>query len=119
MKFSASRMICRLLIAAMVVMPFQAVNAAMIGTERVVSATSPDADRAAVLSVINRAEVQSQLQSLGISPKAAGDRVMALTDQEVSALAGKLDSLPAGAKINGITWLLLVVFAFGIYFNFK
>ena len=119
MKSTASRMICRLLIAAMVMMPFQAVNAGMIGTDRVVSVAAPDADRAAVLSLINRAEVQAQLQSLGISPKAASDRVMALTDEEAGALAGKLQSLPAGAEISGLTWLLLVVIGFGIYFNFK
>ena len=119
MKSMASRMICRLLMLAMALMPFQAVNAGMIGTDRVVSAAAPDADRAAVLGIINRTEVRSQLQTMGIDPKAAGDRVMALTDQEVTALAGKLHSVPAGAEISGLTWALLVIIGFMVYFNFK
>ncbi|MBI3371994.1 MAG: PA2779 family protein [Betaproteobacteria bacterium] len=119
MKSIASRMICRLLMAAMAMMPFQAAYAGMIGTDRAVSVAAPESDRAAVLRVIDRAEVRSQLQSMGIDPKAAGDRVMALTDQEVSAVAGKLHSVPAGAEISGLTWILLVVIGFTIYFNFK
>ena len=116
MKSVACGMICRLLIAAMVMMPFQAVQAGMIGTDRVISLTSPDTDRAAVLSILNRSEVQSQLQVMGIDPKAAGDRVMALTDEEAGALAGKLHSVPAGEGIGASTILLVIIIWLAIYF---
>jgi hypothetical protein len=41
--------------------------------------------------------VQNQLSALGLSAAGASERVNALTDDEVQQLAGKIDSLPAGA----------------------
>jgi len=111
MKSATFRMICRLLIVSLVVLPFQTASAGMIGTDRAVSASTAQADRQAVLSLISRSEVASQLQSMGIDPKTAADRVTAMTDEEVRTLAGKIDSLPAGAKVSGGTWALLLIIA--------
>ena len=116
MKTIAFRMICRLLIVAMALMPFQAVHAGMIGTDRIAPVAGADADRAAVLSILNRAEVQTQLQSMGVDPKTAGDRVMALSDEELGALAGKLHSVPAGEGIGASTILLVIIIWLAIYF---
>ena len=82
----------------------------MIGTDQVASAAS-QADRNTVLQYLNRAEVTSQLQAMGVDASTVRDRVAAMTDQEVQSLAGKIQSMPAGADDAGVIILILVVAA--------
>lgn len=82
----------------------------MIGTDQLVSAGS-QADRNTVLQFIGRADVTSQLQALGLDTATAKDRVAAMTDQEVQSLAGRINSMPAGADSLGIVLVLLIVAA--------
>ena len=102
-----TKMLCRVLIVLMAWMPFHVAQAGMIGTDRFVGTTA-QADRAAVLSIINRADVASQFQQFGIDTATANERVAAMSDQEVSALAGKLNTLPVGAD-SGTTVLVIVL----------
>jgi hypothetical protein len=75
-----------------------AAEAAVVASEAAL-ASSPagDADRARVTDFLARADVTRQLESLGVDPEQARERVALLTDEEASQLAGKLDQLPAGA----------------------
>lgn len=107
MNVSFTRLISRLLIVCLIGLPFQ-VSAGMIGTDQVVSAAQAQVARAAVLSQISRADVSGQLQSLGLTPQAAKDRVAALTDAEVAKLAGQIESLPAGADGGSLLLLILI-----------
>ena len=101
-----TRFICRILAAAMVVVPFHA-QAGVIGTDQVVAAEARAA-RATVTGFVARSEVADKLQALGLSPQAASERVAALSDTEVASLAGRIDALPAGG-IAGILPILVVV----------
>lgn len=103
-----AKTICRLLIVLMAWSPFA--QAGMIGTDQVVTAAS-SADRSTVLNFVGRSDVASQLQALGLDPATAKDRVAAMTDQEIQSLAGRINSLPAGADATGILLLLVVVAA--------
>src|SRR6267378_139714 len=105
--------LCRILIALMVWTPFQMAQAGMIGTEQVAS-TAHHGDRTAVLNMLSRGEVASQLQALGIDPAQAKDRVQAMSDQEIAALANRLESLPAGAD-GGAVLLIIVIIAVAIW----
>jgi len=96
------RFVCRIMVACMIGLPFQA-QAGMIGTDQAVSAA-----RATVAGFVNRSDVAGQLQALGLSPQAANERLAALTDQEVASLAGRIDALPAGA-IAGLPLIVAVV----------
>jgi hypothetical protein len=107
MRSSFVRLVCRILVACMIGLPFQ-VHAGLIGTDQVVTAEQALAARGMVSSVVNRADVASQLQSLGLSPEAAKDRVAALNDSEVTQLAGQIQNLPAGADGGAILLLILV-----------
>lgn len=107
MNASLLRIISRLLIVCLIALPFQA-NAGLIGTDQVVSSTQAQAARDAVLSYVARGDVAQQLQSLGLTPQTAKDRVAALTDAEVSKLAGQIESMPAGADGGGLIVLILV-----------
>lgn len=112
------RMISRILIVSMMALSFQTAQAGMIGTDQVISAANAQSNRTTVLNLLGRSEVMSQLQSLGIDPQTARDRVAAMTDQEVSALAGKIDSLPAGAS-SGWAWAGAIVIAAVVYYYWK
>ena len=110
MKSAWAKTICRLLIVLMVWTPYQVAQAGMIGTDQVAT-TSSQADRSAVLSFVTRADVAGQLQALGLDAANAKDRVAAMTDTEVSYLAGQINSLPAGADTVGILILILIIAA--------
>lgn len=102
MKTAAIRMVCRLLVVSMALLPFQTIHAAMIGTDQVVAAATAQAERASVLDTVSRPDVASQLQALGVDPNVAKARAAAMTEDEIRTLAGKLDSLPVGA---GSPWV--------------
>ena len=110
MKTVWAKVFCRLLIALMIWTPYQFATAGMIGTDQVATA-SAQGDRATVSSFLSRGDVQRQLQTLGISPKAAQDRVAALSDQEAKSLAGQIQSLPAGASDAGDVVIGILVIA--------
>jgi hypothetical protein len=107
MHTSFVRLVSRFLILCMIGLPFQ-VNAGMIGTSDVVSAAQAAAARSTVASFMNRTDVASQLQTLGLSAQDAKDRVAALTDVEVAKLAGQIDTMPAGAGSSGLLLLILL-----------
>jgi hypothetical protein len=107
MNMTFVRFISRLLVVCMIGLPFQA-QAGMMGTDTVVSSAQAQIARDAVVSVMSRSDVAGQLQSMGLTPQAAKDRVAALTDAEVTKLAGQIQSLPAGADGGSLLLLILV-----------
>lgn len=109
-----AKTISRLLIALMIWMPYQIATAGMIGTDQVVASTS-QADRTTVLNFLSRSDVANQLQSLGIEPSTANDRVAAMTDQEVQSLAGRINSMPAGGTSTGAAILIIVLIAAAVW----
>jgi len=121
MKSVWARTLCRLLVALLIWTPYQFASAGMIGTEQVVSSTAANADRATVLNFLNRSDVARELQSLGIDPASAKDRVAAMTDSEASQLADRINNLPAGADtgtvIAGI--LIIALIAVAVWYLWK
>jgi hypothetical protein len=93
-------------------------QAALVGTEQVAAAqgvVSVDAEAAAqrahVLSYLDRADVAAGLAEKGVSADQARERVAALTDAEVSQLAHTLDTAPAGASdvLGVIVFVFLIL----------
>ncbi len=114
------KMMSRLLVVSLLLLPFQALQAGMVTTDQVSVTTSAAATRAAVLSTVSRADVASQLQAMGIDNTAAQARVAAMTDDEVQSLANQIDSLPAGAK-SSTGWVIaaVVIVAILVWYNWK
>lgn len=80
------------------------VSAGIVATDQIVASAGRDR----VKSFLDRAEVQAQMQALGVNSQAALARVDALSDDEVASVAGRLDQLPAGG--TDIVGALLLVF---------
>ena len=66
------------------------------------------AERAQVRSFLDRDDVRIRLQEFGVDPAAARARVDALSGDEVAALVGQIDQLPAGG--TDLLTVLLIVF---------
>ena len=116
MKSTLKNMICRFMVIALMMLPFQTGQASMIGTDQVNTATTVQVDRNFVLDYLSRSETVNEFQAQGLDAQAARDRVAAMTDDEVNALAGKIHAVPAGG--DGLVLLVLVVF-FIWYFAFR
>lgn len=123
MRIYFRRFVSYLLVVSLAGLPFTA-QAGLIGTDEVAvqtggaSALANDAARETVRNFIARADVQQQLQQHGLAPHIAKDRVDALTDAEVQQLAGKIDSLPAGASAGGAATIGLVFLLVAVTYMF-
>src|SRR5262249_50467094 len=101
------QLIAQILMVTMVWMPFTA-QAAMVGTDQVVASAQDQLNRDKVLNFMSRGDVVKQFESLGLSASAAKDRVSAMTQDEVNRIAGKIDSLPAGAS-DSAAWIAAII----------
>ena|SRR5450759_985147 len=110
------RLICRLLITSMILLPFS-VNAGMIGTDQAIASAQDLANRNKVRDLISRENVANQLQAMGISSSTAQERVNAMTQEEVNKVAGNIDTLPAAGMAHGWVWLIAVLIVGGIIYS--
>lgn len=104
---TVNRCIARVLIVCTIGlgMPLPA-SAGIVTTDQIY--TSAERDR--VMSFLDRADVQAQMQALGVDPQATRARVDALTDDEVTKLSGQIDQLPAGGdSILGILFAIFII----------
>lgn len=88
-------------------MPLQA---AMVSTDEVISTQQAQMDREALAAVLDRADVQKKLVTMGVSLGDVEQRIALMTDAEVAQLNQQIADLPAGADVVGILVLLFVVF---------
>jgi len=96
----------RRLIACLLMVSVPA-QAGLVSTESV--STAGSRERVAVF--LERADVQLQMEAMGVSPQEVKMRVAALSDAEVANLAGKIDTMPAGGDaVVFVIWLAVVVF---------
>jgi hypothetical protein len=88
--------------------------ARIVGTEEVVRAGAEGpgspVDRDALRALLERDDVRRRLEALGVDPRAARDRVDALTDAEIERIAGSVERLPAGgASVVGVLFAVFVI----------
>jgi hypothetical protein len=67
------------------------------------------AERDRVKDFMAREDVRAQMQSFGANADTVHERVDALTDQEVSELAGRIDQMPAGGDVLGVIFLVFII----------
>jgi hypothetical protein len=72
-------------------------------------ATPVDTERARVKAMLERPELQAEMQKMGIVPAEAAARVDAMDDAEVLQLAGRLDQAAAGGQVGDRTLLLILL----------
>ncbi|MDX1485528.1 MAG: PA2779 family protein [Alphaproteobacteria bacterium] len=110
--FALRKPLVTVLIVAMTALsfPLAPVNAAMVGTDRVIE-ESQGVARDRVAAFLQREDVRSHLEMLGIAPKEAEARVAALSDEEIDRIAGHIDEMPAGqGAVGAIVGAALIIF---------
>lgn len=82
-------------------MPLGAAQAALVGTDRVVSPSHAEADRMRVASFMARDDVRAELRRMGVDPAEADRRIAVMSDVEISQIAARINEAPAGQDALG------------------
>jgi ribosomal protein L30E len=109
---SMKKMFVHAMITALVFIGFtQTVQAAIVSTEQVVSANAAQQNRAKIAATFDRADVQVELQKMGVTPEEAKARVAALSDAETASIAHRVDAMPAGGDglIGGLIFIFVLL----------
>ncbi|TFZ07934.1 PA2779 family protein [Ramlibacter humi] len=91
-------------------------RAAMIGAEAAAAATEnaptpAGQEREKVRRFLESTALQERLRSLGVDGLNAAARVDAMSQDEVHALAERIDALPAGGALSDRDWILVLLVA--------
>ncbi len=108
-----SRFVAPFMAALMIVLsiPMGASQAGLVSTDVLIEGAQADGDRARVLSFLGRDQIRDQIRALGVDPDEAAARVSALSDIEISRLAGRIDALPAGqGLVSTLVGAVVIIF---------
>jgi hypothetical protein len=100
-----------ILLAAVLSAHVPVARAEIVDTDALGVASQAELERAKVRSFMERADVKERLRAMGVSGLVAGDRVDALSEAEVHALAQRIDAMPAGGAITQQEWILIGIVA--------
>jgi len=84
-------------------------RAEIVTSDEMTVPTPADAERAKVQSFLEQATVVQKLQTMGINSIDAKDRVAAMSQEEVHALAQRIDTLPAGGNLGTTDYILILL----------
>jgi hypothetical protein len=100
---------CAVVLGAALCLQTSAVMAEIVPTDELAAPNQTEVEKAKIQAFMDRADVKDRLQALGVNEPSAKDRVAAMTDQEVHAMAQKIDSMPAGGALSDRDLLLILV----------
>ncbi len=109
-----NRHLTRFLIVSLcyIYLPMQPAQAELVPTHVIAAGNQSDSARQILERYLQREDVRAALEQRGANPAAAKARVYALSDEEVAAIAGRIDSLPAGGEfIGAVVFIFLVLLA--------
>jgi len=86
-------------------------RADIVETEALHAQTQLEQDRAKVQSFVERASVKEKLEAMGVGGLVAQGRVDALSEQEVHALAQRIDAMPAGGTLSQMDMVIILLVA--------
>ncbi len=89
-----------------------AARAALLPTQTFIESSQPDTTRSQMQTMLDREDVQMELQRLGVNPEMAKERLAALTPAELQQLQRHMNDMPAGAgalEVIGIVFLVLLI----------
>jgi hypothetical protein len=96
------------LLALLPIMPAQA---AMLGNNVIISEQQTAFEKAEILEILDQEFTRQQLESWGISPEMARERINSLTGQELANLNRQFSELEAGGtSVLGVLVILFIVF---------
>ncbi len=106
---SMKRVMALLLTLAMLNMYSLPAYSGVVTTEQLMLQQLESMDREALVSLLDRSEVQQQLVDRGVDPEYAKQRIAALSDAQIEQIKSEIDELPAGSGAVGILIAVLLV----------
>lgn len=100
-----------LLLSAALVAQVPLARAGLVDTDALAAPTQVEADRAKVQAFMEQATVRERLQAMGVEGLQAQERVAAMTEAEVHALAERIDAMPAGGALSNSDLILILLVA--------
>ena len=77
-------------------------HAAMVSTDEVLKQNIQNLDRERLTILLDRSEVQKQLEAWGVKSEEAKAWIDSLTDREIADIVARIDQMPAGGSSLGI-----------------
>lgn len=91
--------------------PLSSVHAAIVTTEQIIGDQAASGGRDTVARFLQLDAVRDQLASMGVDPAEVEARLAALSDAEITQIAGTIDEMPAGqGSIGIVVGALLIIF---------
>ncbi len=85
------------------------VHAKAISSDAVMQAQQASFNKQQLIEMVNRADVQQKLVSLGVNQSQAIERINAMTPSEVTQLNQHLNDAPAGGIVGAVLTVLAVI----------
>ncbi len=111
------KLVSQILVVSMILLPFST-QAGVIGTDQAVASAQDLANRAKVNDFVSRGDVIKKFEALGLDAATAQERVNAMTQEEINRIAGKIDTLPAGAASDWAVGAAIVVIALVLWWAY-
>lgn len=111
MKSALSTRLLMVVIATSLSLQAPIASAALVGTADAIASQPARSDRERVQDFLDRANVKERLIAMGVDAMLVGDRVDALSDEEVAVLAQKIDGMPAGGHLEKTDYIIILLIA--------
>jgi cell division protein YceG involved in septum cleavage len=102
---------CVVVLGAALCLQGTTVMAGLVTANQMVPQSQIEAEKIKIQAFIDRAEVMDRLQAMGVVESMSKVRVAAMTNEEVHAMAQKIDTMPAGGRLNDsdLVVILLII----------
>jgi hypothetical protein len=107
--FTSHCLVAAVATALLVQAPFA--QAEIVDTQDLAVQSQTAQDQAKVQSFFERATVKEKLEAMGVQGLVAKDRVASLSEQEVHALAERIDAMPAGGTLSQTDMMFILLIA--------
>ena len=105
------RLLALLLSALLMLMPVMGTQAAMLGTDTLITTAQSQQSITGLQQLLQREDAQQQLLALGVRPDQVRERVASLSDSELARINQGIDTLNAGSEsVLGILLVIFIVF---------
>lgn len=101
--------LCIVALGVMLSLQTTSVMAGLVTADQMAPRSQIETDRLTIQTFIDRAEVKDRLQAMGVADSMSKVRVAAMTDEEVHAMAQKIDTMPAGGRIHDSDLILILL----------
>lgn len=95
--------------AAAIVVTTGTVQAEAVSSHNVMQAQAHAYNKQQLLEMVNRADVQEKLVSLGVSQGDAVSRINGMTNSEIAQLNNQLNDAPAGGVVGAVMTVLAII----------